>query len=93
MSDLAAWPLKIDEEHEGIVIHVHGSEHFLHTWEVEELAQMLLTASRGKEVYGEDYKEMMLANEAKRVSSTASLLASLGLDAKPKPIRRREIKF
>lgn len=90
MSDLAAWPMKINEEYEGIVVHVHGSEHFLHSWEAKELTQAMITAMQGRAVYGEDYQEMALATQ-EQAKPKPNLLERLGLKRPAQPLKRRPL--
>lgn len=90
MSDLAAWPLKIDEEHEGIVLHVHGSEHFLYYYEAQDICRMAYDAMNGHTTFGEDYKEMAEAIEAQK-QNKGNLLSKLGLRQPAIPFKRRAV--
>lgn len=90
MSDLAAWPMKINEEHEGIVIHVHGSEHFITQDEWDELWHHANVAFKGYESFGTEYQELVESAAAQASQPKGGLLAKLGLKREA-PIKRRQL--
>lgn len=83
--DLAAWPLV---EHKGIVIHVHGGEHFLTYDEAVLLTDYIQSAVEGRECFGADYTE---AHTDGPKIELDNLRLKLGLGQSKAAIKRRKL--
>lgn len=90
MSDLACWRISnhLSCNIDGLVLRIHGSEHFLTIPEAHELANRLTAVANSEvdESLSEAYRDLCTA-KARRGTD---LLAELGfVRPRPEPIRRR----
>lgn len=93
MSDLAMWRLRHQErERSGYVIHIHGSEHFLHEDEVGELMDMITAVfvHNTEKALGANYIEMQEA-ALEQAKPKPNLLEKLGLKRAIAPLKRRPL--